>query len=188
MGSVAHRTYDDLLAFPEDDGKRRELFDGVLVVTPAPHARHQLVLSRLDRALGNWAEDSGWTVAVGPVDLVITPRDVLEPDLVALRPDHLYTFEERFIGTPPDLVVEVASPSTRRRDLGAKAATYAAWGVAEYWFVDHQRASVVVHRLAGDAYRHETLIGDATLTSPMLPGFACGVVALCAPPRRQGAS
>lgn len=182
MGSAAKLVYDNLLAFPEDDGKRRELYDGVLVVTPSPHARHQLVVSRLTRALANWADEVGWTVVVGPVDLLIAPGDVLAPDLVALRPGHPYTFDERFLGTPPDLVVEVASPSTRRRDLGAKVAMYARFGVPEYWFVDHDRATVIVYRLEDGTYRRETLIGDAPLTSPLLPGFSVTVAGLCAAP------
>lgn len=166
-------TYDDLWAFP-DDHRRRELFDGVLVVTPPPALAHDLVVARLLRALIVWSGDEGWTVLAG-AGVYQDARNYVEPDVAVLAPD--YPRDElgehaRHVARPPALVVEVSSPATQRRDITTKAAWYARFGVPEYWFADRERRTVVAHRLRGADYATDTLIGEALLTSEALPGFA----------------
>jgi Uma2 family endonuclease len=167
MGAALH-TYEDLLAIP-DDGLRRELFDGVLVVTPLPVLRHQVVLTNLMAVVGPWCEARGWLVVWG-VGLLFDPVNYLVPDLVIARPDHpVDLVNGRYFEHAPALVVEVASPSTRRRDLGAKRDRYESWGVPEYWFIDHESARLVRHRLANGRYVVELLRSGQTLTAPTLP-------------------
>lgn len=136
-------TRADLAWFP-DDGNRYELLGGHVLVTPAPVPRHQLAVVRLCRAF----EDAGCYALPAPVDVVFSDTTVLEPDVcVWLEP-----FDVRAAPpTPvPDIVVEVSSPSTRRRDLGMKRDRYAAEGIREYWFVDLEQERVLVHHLRDD--------------------------------------
>src|SRR5438876_11818123 len=101
-------TYDDLQAMP-DDGRRHELVDGVLIVTPSPVTKHQRAVARLIVLLSA-ASDEDHEVLPAPFDYVVNFTTVLEPDvLVARRRD----LGERRLEKTPLLVVEVQSPSTR---------------------------------------------------------------------------
>ncbi|HZI79323.1 MAG TPA: Uma2 family endonuclease, partial [Vicinamibacterales bacterium] len=110
-------TYDDFVLFP-DDGLRHELIDGEHYVTPSPNTKHQLVLSNLHELIKPWLR----THAIGrvffaPFDVVFSEINVVEPDLLYMsneRAAHILTDDN--VQGVPELVVEVGSPSTRRRD------------------------------------------------------------------------
>jgi Uma2 family endonuclease len=140
-------TRADLKTMP-DDGRRHELIDGVLVVTPSPGFRHQVVLGSLF-ALLKAACPEGLTVLIAPFDVVLDDNTVLQPDLlVARRTD----FTERDLPTAPLLAVEVLSPSTRRMDLTLKHARYEAAGCPSYWVVDPDQLTLTAWQLRGSAY------------------------------------
>jgi len=167
-------TYDDYVLFP-DDGMRHELIDGVHYVTPCPNLRHQQILGRLYLAVGNWLEaHSAGQVLFAPFDVVFTQHDVVEPDLLFVLREHEASklVEKHALGA--DLVVEVASPSTRRRDATIKRELYERAGVREYWIVDPDKAVVRVHRLDGARFASPfELSGERAdvLTTPLLPGL-----------------
>jgi Uma2 family endonuclease len=173
-------TYDDLASFP-DDHLRRELIAGELFVTPSPIRAHQWAVMRITQALANHADEHGGLVYPAPMDVVFSPSDVVEPDVVFLGSDRAqHLTDERFVDVVPDLVVEVSSPSTRRLDLIKKRGLYEREGVPEYWFVDLEAEQVDVHRL--DATGHygapNTLGIDGTLTCLAAPGFELEVAGL----------
>ncbi len=143
--------YSDLLATP-DDGKRYELLQGNLFVTPSPSPAHQRISRRLQRQLEDFFHDrSIGEVFNAPIDLILTNQDVLVPDLVVVRQPHQIT--GRGIEGPPLVVVEILSPSTQKRDRGTKARRYAELGVEHYWIVDPVKKRFECHRLAGEAFR-----------------------------------
>jgi Uma2 family endonuclease len=146
-------TYDDLWELPQDDGLRRELIDGELYVSPSPVRKHQRAVVRIAAALLAHVDEHGGEVQPAPADVYFSERTVVEPDVVyvgAARVDQLT--DERYVDVPPDLVVEVSSPSTRRLDLITKRALYEREGVAEYWFVDLEDEVVDVYRLGDDGH------------------------------------
>ncbi|MGH8907187.1 MAG: Uma2 family endonuclease [Egibacteraceae bacterium] len=165
-------TYDDLACFP-DDGLRRELIGGELIVSPAPHTRHQLVVVELTTDVGIYTRVHGGRVFCALFDVYFSHDDDVEPDVLYIRPEHLHRIEDKFLRGAPDIVVEVSSPSTRRIDLGRKLALYERYGVPEYWYVDLKTDAIRVYRLTDGAYGDPLILkrGDA-LTSPLLPGFA----------------
>lgn len=171
--ATAQLTYRDLRAMPED-GKRHELIDGVYYVSSAPRPLHQLVATRLTIALGRYLEDHPLGVLLGgPADVVFSEIDVVEPDLLYIARERLGIVTEIDVsGGAPDLVVEILSPSTRRRDLVLKRRLYESRGVGEYWIVDPKAATVQVLRNEGGSYRTaaELDTGDV-LTTPLLPGL-----------------
>src|ERR1700694_5368119 len=113
-------TYEDYVLFPED-GLCHELIDGEHYVSPAPYTLHQRIVVRLVRVLGNFAADTGCgEVLVAPTDLVLSPYDVVQPDVLFVSRERLHVIEKKFLSGPPDLAVEVLSPSTRRKDLDLK--------------------------------------------------------------------
>ncbi len=84
-----------------------------------------------------------------PLDTVLSPWDVVEPDLLFVAADQLDILTEPNVQGAPALVVEVLSPSTRRRDLGIKRQLYDRGGVREYWVVDPKGRDLTVYRRDG---------------------------------------
>jgi len=131
-------TYDDLLRMPEPkDGKRYEILDGELVVSPSPSFRHQYVLAQALRALMREIQDARrGLVLAAPLDVVLSRTRVVIPDHVAVRADRLNIIQRRGIFGPPDLVTEILSPSNKRYDRNRKRRLYASSGIPEYWILD----------------------------------------------------
>lgn len=129
-------TYRDLRRYP-DDGKRRELIDGEVIVSPSPAVDHQTVVIRLAVALHAFVttNDLGF-VFPAPIDVYFTPRDVVQPDLVYVSYANRAIVRRLNVHGAPDLCIEVISPGSRRRDTVRKRALYARFGVPEYWIVD----------------------------------------------------
>ena len=144
-------TYDDL---PEEvtDGRRYELLDGSLIVTPSPTHRHQVAVSRLLVVLAA-ASPPELEVLVGPFDVKVGDSTLLEPDILVLRRGQA---SRKFVDTPPLLVVEVLSPSTRRYDSLLKRDYYARFGVASYWLVDPDEPSVTALLLNDETGEYTT--------------------------------
>ncbi len=141
-------TYDDLQRFP-DDGRRYELMDGTLIVTPAPGVPHQVVVAALYRILFA-ARREGTAVLPAPVDFVPDPATVLEPDVLVVDAEEV---DQACVTRTPLLVVEVLSPSTRAQDLGSKPLAYAEAGVPAYWVVDPEPpVELSAFRLEGGEY------------------------------------
>lgn len=167
--------YEDFAKIPED-GRRHEILDGAHVVSPAPTPQHQGLLSDLHLRVGSFVEaHSLGRVFFAPLDVLLSPHDIVEPDLLFVAQDRL----EEIIGPlyldgAPDLVVEVLSPSTRRRDLGKKRARYEKLGVREVWTFDLNNATTQVLRREGDRFLPPVVLsaeaGDV-LTTPLLPGL-----------------
>ena len=152
MGIVQTRlTYADLQALPED-GKRYELLEGELVVSPAPTPRHQRVVVNGTVFLRR-AEDAGFGfVYIAPIYVVFDVEHTIEPDLLFIRLDRLHIVGDDAIHGVPDLVVEVLSPSTRQRDLRAKLQIYARFGVPFYWIADPVVQTVKPYELTVQGY------------------------------------
>jgi Uma2 family endonuclease len=140
----------DYLGLPDEP--RCELLYGRLVVTPAPTARHQHVVARVLHLLLDCADRNGDQALASPIDVVLAEHSVVQPDVIYVSAARSAIVRERIEGVP-DLVVEVLSPGTARRDLGEKLRLYAEAGVAEYWIVDpaHQTFEFLVN--AGDGFR-----------------------------------
>jgi Uma2 family endonuclease len=175
-------TYDDLAGFP-DDGLRRELIDGELIVTPSPVPRHQRVVAFLTTELTLWARSHGGEVFPAPLDVKFSDVTVLEPDVLLVTAAQTSGIGERAVLAPPELVVEVSSPSTRRIDLVRKRRVYEREGCTEFWFVDLDADRVETYRLGEGGYGQPRLLerGDR-LTSHLLPGFDVAVDEVLGPP------
>jgi Uma2 family endonuclease len=166
-------TYADLERLPESSGVRFELFDGELYVTPSPSVQHQRVSARLFRILDDYFRLGGrGEVFHAPTDVVLTDFDVAVPDLVVVtNPDAL---TRRAIEAAPALIVEILSPSTRRRDLALKMERYAALGVSQYWVIDPLARWCEVYRRRPERGVFARVIGvrdNAAFEAPEWPGL-----------------
>ena len=117
-----------------------------------------------------FARDRGGLVLPAPTDVFFSDVNVVEPDVVFVRADHLKRVEKKFIRSAPDVVVEVSSPTTRRLELVRKRELYERFGVPEYWFVDLDADRIEVYRLEGSRYPAPMLFGRGQeLESPQVP-------------------
>jgi Uma2 family endonuclease len=124
MRTATGCSWEDWLALPEADGGRRyELVDGELVVSPAPGYRHQRVLNLLQTDLTNWAREHGGQVLPGPFDVYVSEGNYYKPDLIYVAPERVPLIEERGLPAAPDLVLEVSSPQTRATWASSAPAT-----------------------------------------------------------------
>ncbi len=129
-------TWEDYVELPED-GRRYEIIDGELYVSPSPRPLHQRVLFRLAEQLraGLDARGLGETF-IAPLDVLFGVHDIMQPDILFVRRDRLNIVDEENVKGIPDLVVEIISPKKRRRDAVVKARAYARLGVPVFWLVD----------------------------------------------------
>ncbi|MGE4083155.1 MAG: Uma2 family endonuclease [Vicinamibacterales bacterium] len=168
-------TYDDYLQFPAD-GQRHELIGGEHVVTPSPGTRHQRLSMRLSVRLGRFVEEQRLgQLFAAPFDVVFSAFDVVEPDLLfvsAARRDDVLTAAN--VQGAPDLVVEIGSSSTRKRDETIKRRLYERFGVSEYWVIDPELDEIKVYRLSEGRFARVAELAlerDEVLESPLFPGL-----------------
>ena len=169
-------TYDDFVLFP-DDGKRHELVDGEHYVTPSPNTRHQQISGDLFALIWTYLE-------AHPVGRVFhAPYDVVFSDFDVVAPDLLYVSNERaaevvtaqHVQGVPDIVVEIASPGTRKRDETIKRSLYERAGVSGYWIVDPETDVVGLYRRTREGFdRAMELSREAgdVLATLLMPGLA----------------
>ncbi|HEV2494461.1 MAG TPA: Uma2 family endonuclease [Terriglobia bacterium] len=165
-------TYDDYCLLP-NDGKRYEIIDGELFVTPSPRRSHQKVLGNLYYYLTQFVKNTGiGEVYPAPFDVVFSQFDVVEPDILYVSKVRSSVLTEKNVQGAPDLVIEVISPSTADIDRTTKLKLYARFGVQEYWIIDPDGPSAEVYRREKAGLElGATLYSDDSLASPLFPGF-----------------
>lgn len=164
-------TYADWLELPEDK-RRHELIGGELIVSPSPSVGHQHAVREIGVRMYQYAQENGGEAFFLPLDVKLSEEDVLQPDVFYVRPENLDRFTERGLAGPPDLAVEVSSPSTRQRDLNRKLRLYEGHGVSEYWFVDPDATRIDVYLLESGRYGPPRVLGPGgTLRPSVMPGL-----------------
>ena len=163
--------YRDYCLLPEE--KRYELIDGELYMAPAPGMRHQTISRDLAFLLWPFVRDNRLgQVYFAPVDVILSDEDVLQPDLLFVARDREGIISERGCEGPPDLVVEVLSPSTQERDRELKRKVYAKDGVREYWLVDPEARRIQVMELEADDFITRGVYeGSDEIVSQLIPGL-----------------
>ncbi len=167
-------TYADYALLP-DDGRRHEIIDGDEAMSPAPSTWHQRFVVRLVAQLQRYVEETGaGEVFVAPTDVILSPTDIVQPDVFFIANDRRDLISKRGIEGAPDLAVEVLSEGNRRLDEVRKRRLYAAFGVQEYWIADPELDMAKVLRLQEVSYVQVAELhaeaGDA-LSTPLLPGL-----------------
>lgn len=176
---IERRSIIDYLS-GEETLRRQELVWGIVREPPAPYCSHQSLVTHATVLLAmHVASHNLGRVLVSPVDVVLDGPNalVLQPDVVYVSTERLNIVRDRIWGAP-DLVVEVLSPGTRRRDLVDKRRWYRQYGVREYWIVDPITREIVV--LAFDEQRVSTrrrFAGNERIVSAILPSFDASVAA-----------
>ena len=168
-------TYEKYLEL--DDDQRYEIIGGELLLTPAPDTRHQIAVSELGfRMMQFVREHKLGLVLFAPTDVVLDPPNVVQPDILFIRAENMGILKERAVQGAPDLVVEILSPSSVKRDRHRKMELYARAGVPEFWIVDPVYRTIEVFSLSDTGYKLLSFGGeDERVSSGVLKGFGVEV-------------
>ena len=138
-------TLEDYYALPEE--QRVELINGVFYDMGAPTSPHQIIGGEIHAQLLSFrnARKGPWLPMMSPVDVQLDRdnRTMVQPDVIIVCDRSKITYKGIF--GAPDFIVEVLSPSTRKKDMTLKMAKYIEAGVREYWLIDPRTRQVVVH-------------------------------------------
>ncbi len=126
-------TYEDYCQLPPD-GRRYQLVEGELFVTPAPATAHQRVSRNLEFVLiGHVKEHKLGVIYDAPIDVILDNQTVVQPDILFVSRERIELVSDRGIEGAPDLVVEILSPRTQKIDRTTKLRVYARAGVQHIW-------------------------------------------------------
>ncbi|EKN64633.1 Uma2 family endonuclease [Schinkia azotoformans] len=161
-------TYDDYATI--NDGNRYELAGGKLeLMSPAPSVTHQLLSIEMIKKFTQSCE-SDYIILDAPIDVILASTEVRQPDLVLVHRNRINILSKRGVEGPPDLVVEILSPSTRKRDKIDKLKTYSYYGIPEYWIVDPAIFVLEQFILQNERYELINIFQDSEIiTSPNIP-------------------
>ncbi len=150
-----------------ETNKPVQLLNGVIIVSPLPIPAHQRVIGRSYELLNNLIPDG--EIFLSPIGLYLDEDNVPEPDIVWVAADSRCKVTEKRLEGPPDLIIEVLSPSTARYDRVQKFALYERYGVREYWLADHEAEYVEVFVLQEGRFTRQGAYGpEDTFHSPVL--------------------
>ncbi|SFE12709.1 Endonuclease, Uma2 family (restriction endonuclease fold) [Lentibacillus persicus] len=161
-------TYDDYASI--DDGNRYELVNGQLeLMSPAPSVTHQMFSFQMQKKLTESCE-SDYIILNAPIDLILADNEVRQPDLILIHRKRLNILRNRGVIGPPDLVIEILSPSTLKRDKIDKLNTYANFGIPEYWIAEPKTGILEQYFLHNEQYSLiDVFQEDEHVTSPHVP-------------------
>ena len=171
MVTTPRLTYQDYANLEGDE--RYELLDGELILVAAPNEDHQTVSLRMIVRMNSFVEERQLgRIFHAPYDVLFSNTEVVQPDLlfVSTERDHIRTPAN--IQGAPDLIVEILSPSSSRRDWRDKRELYARHGVREYWIIDPTNRLVSVMQLKDGVLEIEQTCAEGDVaTSTVLDGF-----------------
>jgi Uma2 family endonuclease len=162
-----HMTAAEFLALPETN-QPTQLIDGEIIVSPSPVPVHQRVVLKSARVLESLIPDG--EVFVSPIDVYLDESNVVQPDILWIAAGGKCVVGEKYLSGPPDLIVEVLSPSTAREDRTVKFLLYEKFGVREYWMVDPAKLIEVWVLDGGRFVRQGIYKIDEMFNSPVLSG------------------
>jgi Uma2 family endonuclease len=170
MTTRVRLTYEDYAALP-DDGRRYELHQGELSVTPGPGLSHQATLRNLVVLLHRHVSSRGLgEVFPAPVDCILDNITIVQPDIVFVDTARRSVMTERGIEGPPTLAVEIISPSSTAIDRRRKLQLYAQYAIPFYWIVDPPARTIEAYQLAPGVYEGAgELSGITTLSLAPFP-------------------
>ncbi|MBU0567748.1 Uma2 family endonuclease [bacterium] len=163
--------YEDYLYFPEDDGKQYEIIEGRQYMAPSPITIHQRLSRRLARILEDYVcEHQSGEVFSAPFDVVFSDENIVQPDIIYIARENESIITEKNIQGTPDLLIEILSDSSRRKDKIIKRSLYVDFGVREYWVVDPGLEMIETYRKE-EGYKKREYEAKDNMTSSVIEGL-----------------
>jgi len=172
-------SYEEWLGMPEVSDGIEEVVNGEVRVMPPPKLNHSRIVRRLRRQIEPQVDDRAVTVFVEQIGLIIsrTPPTSRVPDLAVFENSTIVE-EEGYVHSPPQLVIEVLSPSNDRHDREEKLADYALLGVPEAWLVSPEARTVEVLYLEEGRVHRGQILAEGILTPKHFPGVKVDIAAI----------
>ncbi len=171
-------TYDEYKALVESNDKNYELIDGEIFLLSSPGYSHQVVVNEIAGQFYNFFKNRSCSSLTSPLDVKLSgyaikfeeDPNVVQPDILVICDEEKINEKNEYEGTP-SLIVEVLSPSTRRKDQVLKLNLYMKSGVQEYWIVDLEKKIIFQYCFNQERNLENTaIIGEEeTLSSPTFP-------------------
>ncbi len=136
------------------EGTLAELVNNQLLMEPAPDFYHQDIVTEIATQLRNTAKAKALgKVIVSPVDVYFGKENVFQPDIIFIATERLALLVKNGrVHGAPDLVIEVLSPGTEKKDKQQKKPVYEKYGVKEYWLVEPASKKVIGYKLSDKHY------------------------------------
>ncbi len=162
--------YKDYEALPAD-GRRYEIHEGELSVTPAPSPQHQMIVLNIATLLRSHVKAKRiGEVLIAPLDVILSDTTIVQPDIVYLESVRRGAISRRGVEGPPTLVVEVLSPSTVLIDRNTKQQLYARFAVPFFWLVDPEGRTIEALVLGARGYSlAKRAAGNEPVSLPPFP-------------------
>ncbi|MGI5822460.1 MAG: Uma2 family endonuclease [Dethiobacteria bacterium] len=175
-------TYSDYAKIPEEPGFQHEVIDGILVRDPSPSFQHQRVSRRLQRILEDYFHktDPRGEVFDAPLDLNLDVHTVVQPDLMYLPGSRPARNDP--VDSVPELIVEVLSPSSSRKDRVLKLNHYQSSGVTHYWILDPEGAFIEAYELQDGLYVSIVRACEGIFSHPSFPDLSFNIDELFSKP------
>lgn len=150
-----------------------ELWNGEIIMSPAPHPNHQRIVRNYFRKLDLFVEGRELgEVLFSPTDVVLTQKRVVQPDVLFISKARLHIVKDRIDGVP-DLAMEVISETSWQRDRIQKKALYEQFCLPEYWIIDPDSETIEVFALIKGVFQlHNRAVGAQVAKSKLLAGFS----------------
>ena len=169
-----HYTYADYLGW--EGPERYQLINGEAFLMASPSVEHQAMLTELITEFNIWLRGKPCRVFAAPLDTRLFPEDdnsddtVVQPDLLVIcGKDKL---SKGSVNGPPDLVLEILSPSTSKKEMFLKFEAYLNAGVREYWVIEPEQKLVQVHIYENRHFISSSYKEDGVIESTVLKGFS----------------
>lgn len=165
-------TVEDYLSMPEG-GPRYELIEGELLMAPAPNRYHQEISGNIEFILRTYLKKHRiGKLYDAPFDVYLDEINVVQPDILFVSNKKAGVLTDAGAEGAPDLVIEILSPSTMRRDRESKRKVYARTGVEELWLIDPEKRRIEIFELQENARAPRRIIrAEETFTVPRFPGL-----------------
>jgi Uma2 family endonuclease len=167
---LGYREYEALPA----DGRRYEIHEGELSMTPAPSPQHQMITGKLFSLLYAHVTSQGiGEVLLSPLDVILSDVSIVQPDIVYVDRTRLDRISKRGVEGAPTLTIEVLSPTTTLIDRTSTHQLYAKYGVPFFWLIDPASRSIEADVLGPQGYSLTLRAsGSAPVSPPPFPGLA----------------
>jgi len=152
-----------------------QLIDGDFYMTPAPIFKHQEVSKNIESEFIRFLDKNPvGKIIHSPLDFYVDRFNVVQPDLVYISKENYRIISERGIEGPPDIIIEILSPSTEEIDLNLKMDLYWRIGVREYWIVNIEKEEIQVYEIKEDSFKlrkNYRKINNEKIKTPIVPGL-----------------
>jgi Uma2 family endonuclease len=165
-------TFDDYARLTPPDSGNYELHNGKIIYMPSPLFPHQDFITDLLLLLASYVKKSQLgKVVVAPMDVIFTPNDTVQPDILFISNERLHIIDGQIKGAP-DLVVEILSDGNTAKEMSYKKHLFETHGVKEYWLINLKKQTLSQYEnIEGEFFLKNVLNTEGVLSSIVVEGF-----------------